>query len=125
MTYAGFKSMLYANLDREDVRVQRALDWIQRHYTLDHNPNMPGAQSEEGLYYYYYVFARALHAWGEDVVRDGNGVPHRWCAELCEKLLTLQRTDGSWINDADRWYEGNPHLVTAYAVLAIQTALSP
>jgi squalene-hopene/tetraprenyl-beta-curcumene cyclase len=125
MTYAGFKSMLYAKLDRKDVRVQRALDWIRRHYTLDHNPNMPGAQSYEGLYYYYYVFARALHAWGENVVQDADGAPHHWRAELCEKLLTLQRPDGSWVNDADRWYEGNPHLVTAYAVLAIQTALSP
>jgi squalene-hopene/tetraprenyl-beta-curcumene cyclase len=42
---------------------------------------------------------------------------------LCEKLLSLQRDDGSWVNEADRWYEGNPHLVTAYAILAMQTAL--
>jgi squalene-hopene/tetraprenyl-beta-curcumene cyclase len=36
--------------------------------------------------------------------------------------LSLQRENGSWLNEADRWYEGNPHLVTAYAVLALQTA---
>ena len=123
MTYAGFKSLLYARLDRKDVRVQRAMDWIRRNYTLDHNPNMPGAQSWQGLYYYFHVFARAMHAWGEEVVRDADGAPHKWRAELCEKLLSLQRPDGSWINEADRWYEGNPHLVTAYAVLALQTAL--
>lgn len=125
MTYAGFKSMLYAKIDRGDVRVQRAVDWIRRHYTLDHNPNMPLAQSKQGLYYYYHVFARAMHAWGEEIVRDADGVPHGWRAELCEKLLSLQRKDGSWVNEEDRWYEGSPHLVTAYAVLALQTALSP
>ena len=38
--------------------------------------------------------------------------------------MTLQRQDGSWVNLKDRWFEGNPHLVTAYAVLAMQTALS-
>lgn len=123
MTYAGFKSLLYAHLQRDDPRVQAAYDWIRRHYTLDHNPNMPGAQSKQGLYYYYYVFARALYAWGEDVIRDGVGRPHNWRADLCRKLRSLQRDDGSWVNSEDRWYEGNPHLVTAYAVLAIQTAL--
>lgn len=124
MTYAGFKSLLYAKVDRQDVRVQRAVDWIRRYYTLDHNPNMPEAQSKEGLYYYYHVFARAMQAWGEEVIRDADGAEHPWRAELCEKLLSLQRDDGSWVNEEDRWYEGNPHLVTAYCVLAIQTALA-
>jgi squalene-hopene/tetraprenyl-beta-curcumene cyclase len=123
MTYAGFKSMLYARVDRDDPRVKAAVDWIRRHYTLSHNPNMPDEQSLEGLYYYYHVFARALHAWGEDTIVDGNGVPHPWRAELCETLLARQRKDGTWVNAADRWYEGNPALVTAYAVLALQTAL--
>ena len=120
MTYAGFKSMLYAKVDRNDVRVQRALDWIRRHYTLDHNPNMPVAQSRQGLYYYYLVFARAMRAWGEPIIVDANGKPHRWRDELATKLSSLQSDDGSWVNPEDRWYEGNPYLVTAYAVLAMQ-----
>jgi len=124
MTYAGFKSLLYANVDREDDRVQRAVEWIRRHYTLDENPNMPGAQSRQGLFYYYHVFARAMFAWGEEIVPDEGGRPRSWRSELSRKLIGLQRSDGSWINEADRWYEGNPHLVTAYAVLALQTALA-
>lgn len=123
MTYAGFKSLLYAEVDHKDVRIQRAFDWIRRHYTLDTNPNMPQAQSKEGLFYYYHVFARALHAWGEEIIVDKDGGPHRWRRELCAKLCDLQRADGSWVNEEDRWYEGNPHLVTAYAVLALQTAM--
>ncbi len=126
MTYAGFKSMLYANLAADDPRVTAAIDWIQRHYTLDHNPNMPGEHAKQGLYYYYHLFARAMQAWGQEVIRDGTtNAPHYWRAELCEKLRTLQKNDGSWVNETDRWYEGNPHLVTAYAVLAIQTAITP
>lgn len=125
MTYAGFKSMLYADVDRDDKRVRRCLDWIRRHYTLEHNPNMPGEQSKQGLYYYYHVFARAMHIWGEPVVKGDDGVAHSWRKELCDKLISLQRDDGSWVNQADRWFEGNPHLVTAYAILALQTAMSP
>lgn len=124
MTYAGFKSLLYARIDRDDVRVQRAVDWIRRYYTLDHNPNMPHAQSLEGLYYYFHVFAKAMDAWGEEVFVDARGASHRWRMELCNALFARQRKDGSWINEADRWYEGNPHLVTSYALLALQTALS-
>jgi squalene-hopene/tetraprenyl-beta-curcumene cyclase len=125
MTYAGFKSLLHARVDRNDVRVQRAVDWIRRYYTLDSNPNMPGVQSQEGLYYYYYVFAKALQAWGEDEITDAAGRPHRWREELCLQFKKRQREDGSFVNAADRWMEGNPFLVTAYVILAVQTVAGP
>lgn len=123
MTYAGFKSMLYADVKRDDVRVQRALAWMRKHYTIDANPNMPDAQAREGLYYYYHVFAKAMRAWGESTFVDDRGISHDWRAELVDKLAALQAPDGSWVNEADRWFEGNPHLVTAYAVLALQACL--
>jgi len=122
MTYAGFKSMLYAGLSKDDRRVQAALDWIGRHWTLDHNPNMPEKQSEQGLFYYYHVFGRALQAWGEDVVQDHTQREHNWRRELVAKLAAIQREDGSWVNEADRWMEGIPALTTAYAMLALQAA---
>jgi squalene-hopene/tetraprenyl-beta-curcumene cyclase len=123
MTYAGFKSLLYAKVDRDDPRVRKAFEWIRDHYTLDSNPNMPGARSKEGLYYFYHIFARALDAYGLDIIKDGENVEHRWRDELCYKLIGLQQEDGSWVNEQDRWFEGNPHLVTAYSVLAMQTAV--
>ena len=123
MTYAGFKSMLFAEVDRDDVRVRRATEWIRKHYTLDSNPNMPWTISKQGLYYYYHTFARALDAWGEETIVDGDNVPRAWREDLCRKLISLQEPGGSWVNDEDRWYEGNAHLVTAYAILALQTAL--
>ncbi len=125
MTYAGFKSLLYAKLDRDDARVKQAVDWIRKNYTLDGNPGMPDSQAKQGLYYYYHAFARAMRAWGEDEFRDSKNAPRNWRVDLCEKLLSIQSDNGSWVNDADRWFEGSPHLVTAYAVLALQTALQP
>ncbi|QOJ14094.1 MAG: terpene cyclase/mutase family protein [Planctomycetia bacterium] len=123
MTYAGFKSMIYCGLTRDDPRVKAALAWIQRHWTLDHNPNMPERQSHEGLFYYYHTFARALAAGGEDVIEDHVGRRHDWRVELVAKLESLQRSDGSFVNERDRWMEGLPSLVTAYAMLALQAAV--
>ena len=121
MTYAGLKSMIYAGVNRDDVRVQRAFEWIRQHYTLDVNPNMPADQAQQGLYYYFHTFAKALEAYGDPVIEGPDGAKHVWRADLAKKLLELQKEDGSWVNEADRWWESNPHLVTAYSVLALQT----
>lgn len=122
MTYAGFKSLLYANVSRDDPRITACLRWIRRHYTLDRNPNMPGRQSKEGLYYYYYVFAKAMDAWGEPLIVDEKGTAHSWRRELCDKILSLQRGDGSWANESPRWLEGEANYTTGLTVLTLQTA---
>ena len=64
-----------------------------------------------------------MHVWGEESIQDAQGAPHRWRVELCEKLMSLQRPDGSWVNNEDRWYEGNPLLSTAYALLTLDAAM--
>ena len=38
MTYAGLKSMIYAGLSPDDVRVKGALGYISEHDTLEENP---------------------------------------------------------------------------------------
>ncbi len=115
MTYAGLKSFLYAGIDKEDLRVKAALDWISRHYDLTSNPGV----GQQGLFYYYHVFAKALDARGEQHVIDASGIHHDWRADLLEQLSDKQQDDGSWINPADRWYEGDPNLVTSYSLLAL------
>lgn len=60
MTYAGFKSYIFADLDRDDPRVQLAYDWIRQHYDLSENPGL----GTDGMYYYYVTFSRAMDAWG-------------------------------------------------------------
>lgn len=115
MTYAGFKSMIYAGVHRDDPRVKAAYDWIQKHYTLDENPGM----GPQGLFYYYHTFAKALAAIGDEKIVDAKGDPHNWRAELAAKYLAAQNADGSWVNKTPRWLEGDPNLVTAYALLSL------
>jgi len=124
MTYAGFKSYIYAQLDRDDPRVQHAYDWIRRNYRLQENPGM-GAQ---GLYYYYVTFSRAMEAWGlptiETLTPEGSIHETRfWANDLIAQLAKLQQEDGSFQNLHDRWMEGDDVLVTAYALLALQHAI--
>ena len=72
MTYAGFKSLLYAGLDVEDPQVQTALKWLRRHWTLDENPGL----GEQGYYYYLHVMSWALRAFGQDSITDDSGNVH-------------------------------------------------
>jgi len=116
MTYAGLLSFIYAGVDKNDKRVQAAVNWIKRHYTLDENPPI----GKQGLYYNYHTMAKALAAYGKPVITDAKGKKHKWYKELSQKLAKLQKPDGSWINEQSRWFEKNPILVTSYAVLALE-----
>jgi len=124
MTYAGFKSYIYAKLDRDDPRVQLAYDWIRENYTLEENPGI----GTDGLYYYYVTFSRALDAWGlptvQTVREDGSTEVREWANDLIDRLAELQNEDGSFRVVDDRWMEGEPVLITAYALLALQHAIN-
>ncbi|MFN3190195.1 MAG: prenyltransferase/squalene oxidase repeat-containing protein [Aureliella sp.] len=116
MTYAGLKSMIYAGLKPDDIRVQSAVDFLKANYSLDSNPGM----GQQGLFYYYHTMAKALDALGEAKFQDANGVSHDWKAELRTKLAEVQQEDGSWVNPTTRWMEGDPNLVSAYALLCLK-----
>lgn len=114
MTYVGFKSLIYADLEPNDPRVLAALGWIEQHYTLDENPGL----GDQGRYYYYLSLARALDAWGQAEVAGSD-----WRADLIDTLAELQSEDGSFTSVHDRWMEADPVLITAYSLIALQTAL--
>ena len=116
MTYAGLKSMIYAGLKEDDPRVKAASSWIKKNYTVTENPG----QGQAGLYYYYTTFAKAMDALGEDPFVDAKGGKHDWRKELAEHLLKIQTPSGNWVNTSDRWYEGDPNLATAYALMALK-----
>ncbi len=116
MTYAGVKSLLYARVKTDDIRVQRAVSWIKNHYTLEENPGF-GTVS---LYYYYMTTAKCLDVLGQDVLVDNKGVNHSWREDMLKKLVSLQKEDGYWVNDNGRYWENIKDLVTAYAVIAIK-----
>ena len=115
MTYAGLKSMIYAGLTPDDPRVKAAYAYITKHYTLDENPGL----GQVGLYYYYQTFAKAMALLGQPTFVDGSGESHDWRAELVAALAKRQEPNGGWVNPADRFMEGDPNLVTAYALLAL------
>lgn len=125
MTYAGFKTYIYAELPRNDQRVTAAYDWIRRNYSVTENPGM-GAS---GRYYYSVVFARALKAWGEPTIKllsEGNtptGQERNWRADLVEELSKLQNEDGSFKSVDKRWMEDNSELITAYALTALRQVI--
>lgn len=182
VTYAGFKSMVYANLDRDDKRIVAALDWISNNYKFDSNPGLPEAQKQQGLFYYYITMARALNAYGSSTIEVKGGkraiisahpeakaklvmqkleeltaaghevslttfdeesnaksanplkpdevrvqfeqmtVKRDWENDLVAAITAVQDADGSWTNQASRWMEDQPILVTAYSVIALQNA---
>jgi len=123
MTYAGFKSYIYANLSRDDTRVQLAYDWIRRNYTLAENPGL----GTNGYYYFLVTFARAMEAWGLPTIEtfDANGhdTTRDWADDLVDALAKMQNEDGSFRPVDDRWMENNPVLITAFALLALQDAV--
>ncbi len=118
MTYAGLLSFIYANVDRDDPRVQSAVDWITKHFTVEENYGM----EQQGLFYNYHTMAKALKAYGQPTIVDSKGVTHDWYRALAEKLISEQTPEGFWVNDNSRWMERDPVLVTSYALMALATA---
>ncbi len=116
MTYAGMLSLIYADLKSADPRVKSAVEWASQHYSLDENPG----QGTQGLYYYYHTMAKALTAANVQAleIKAGKSVP--WRLELANKILSLQRPDGSWVSENGRWMEKDPNLVTTYCLLTLE-----
>jgi squalene-hopene/tetraprenyl-beta-curcumene cyclase len=119
MTYAGIKSMIYCGVGKDDPRIKKAYEWIRNHYTVDENPGMPKLHAHRGLYYYYHTMAKCLDTLGIDTLVDAQGKSHDWRADITAALAQRQRPDGSWVNDKDQWMEGDPNLVTGYALMAL------
>lgn len=116
ISYAGLLSYIYANLDRHDPRVTAALDWLRDNYTLEENP----AMGQQGYFYYLHLMAKTLKTLDLDRLELKDGRTVDWRHALAMRLINLQQTDGSWVNANGRWWENDPILVTAYAVLSLE-----
>jgi len=119
MTYAGLKSMIFAGLTKDDPRVKAAIEWLAKNYSFDENPGM----GQAGLFYFYHTASKALVVLGEETFTDADGKKHVWRDELTTAIISRQKPDGSWTNPNERWLEGEPVLVTAYALLALANCL--
>ena len=111
MTYAAVLSMCHAKLDKSDPRVKQSLEYCEKYWSVDENPGM----GNQGLFYFYDILARALSAAGVEEVGG-----HAWKKELAAKLVSLQKPDGSWFNDNNRFWEADPVLCTSFAILCLQ-----
>jgi squalene-hopene/tetraprenyl-beta-curcumene cyclase len=119
MTYALLQSFVFANMKADDPRMKAAVEWVRKHWTFDENPEM----GQQGLYYSYLTASKALAAYSaltkESTILDAARRPHDWKAELAEAIIKRQKADGSWTNDADRWFEGYAPVPTSYALIAL------
>jgi hypothetical protein len=115
MSYAGFKSLVYAGLTEGDPRVKAVLDWVGKNYSVKENPGVGDA----GLFYYYNSFASALAASKLAEVTDAEGAKHDWRKDLAAELISRQNADGSWTNANQQWLENDPNLSTSFALLAL------
>ncbi len=125
MTYAILETYLYAGLTKEDWRVKSAVEWLRGNYTVDFHPGFPEdsgipdakKRRYQGLYFYYMMMARCMDAYVESPFKTRDGKLHDWPRELGEKLVSLQKENGSWVNENAKWWEDDSALVTAYVLM--------
>ena len=111
----------------DDPRVKAAKGWIAKNYTLEENYGLgirqkdPKVAAQQGLFYYYHVFAKCLAAVGKKTVTTPTG-ERAWANDLFAAFAKRQKPDGMFINENDRWWEKDPVLVTAYSINAMNYA---
>ena len=136
MTYTGLLCLLlcesfdkYDEIDRYDIRITRAFDWISQNYSLEGNHGMKGRQAKHDLYYTYYMMAKTLSLFGEDTISDSRGNEHKWYRELSAHLMQEQVVEdasneqlvvGYWKNSEGGWRERDTLVTTCYAILALE-----
>ena len=103
--------MCSAKLDKGDPRVRQSVEWMEKNWSVDENPGM----GNQGLYYFYDIMTRAL-----DAAKIGKVGEHDWKKEISAKIVSLQREDGSWANENNRFWESDPVLCTSFALLALE-----
>jgi squalene-hopene/tetraprenyl-beta-curcumene cyclase len=118
-SYTGIMSYMWSNVKKDDRRVQSVLKWVRNNYTVDENPGI----GQKTVYYYYMVFAKALHALGESTIVDAKGVSHNWREDLGRKLLSLQHAEGYWVNTDPAEMQNNKVLVTSFTMMALEAVL--
>jgi len=115
MTGAGIWGLRLSNVDKDNPRVDAALDWVIDNYMMDGNPGMSNPGTFQ--YYYYLSMSKALTMTEPDLIGG-----HNWYQDLSDNLTALQKPEGYWVNDRDAWcWENNKDLVTSYSILSLQT----
>jgi hypothetical protein len=125
--YEDLLPMVYLELTPEQQIVLRARKALVSRYTPERNPDLTARYGEQGFlegkqgkFYYWLNVARTMTTLGESEIVTPDGVRHDWASEIAAQILAAQRGDGAWVNPEARWWEGEPGITTAYAVLALK-----
>ena len=92
------------------------MDWLRKNYSLEENPGL----GQQGYFYYLHLMTKALNATRVDELDIAGAEKVDWRRDVAMRLINLQKADGSWQNDNGRWWEKDPNLVTAYAVMSLE-----
>ena len=132
MTYNLITSFVYLKLNQDDQRFKAAVNWALSNYQFDKNPGMGPEQAQQGLYYYYMMLAKTFNMLGKTELALPDGTVVDWRVDLLaaikKRTSTVKMPNGKdglyWVNQADRWAEGVPHLVTAYVLACLNDIAS-
>jgi len=114
---AGLLAYIYAGSKRDDPQVVAAEDWLKKHFVPGENP---GA-GPSGRYTYLLSVGKAFSIAGFEDIKMNNGRTIDWAREMALKLMDLQKSDGSWVNEGtSRWMENDPVTATCDALMALE-----
>jgi hypothetical protein len=120
MTADGMRALV--RLGGDPARITDAHNWLEHHFSAEHNPGafVAGADIRRASAYYYWTWtaAHALRAAGKPELATATGTV-AWAPALAQALLARQRPDGSWKNDATEMREDDPVVATSFALAAL------
>jgi hypothetical protein len=101
-----------------DDNLDRAVQWLARHFSVTHNPR-PALNGQKCLYYYLYGLERAGRLTARRFIGD-----HDWYREGAEFLVREQDSlshfwQGEW------YFESQPRISTAMALLFLSKGRRP
>jgi squalene-hopene/tetraprenyl-beta-curcumene cyclase len=120
MTGAGIWGLMLCGADQNDGRLKDALKWVKNNYYWDRNPGMSAPES--GKYYYYLCMSKAL---AMAVGVDGKIDDQYWYDDMARNLVSLQKSEGYWVNSNSWAWENIPDLATSYSLLSLETRIIP
>lgn len=121
MTYQAVKSLIYAGMKKDDPAMVAAFKWIKNNYSAKENP---GGKGSQGYFYYAISFAKAFTAAGIKELELADGRKVQWAKDLAAHLISLQKSDGSFVNEDKRWMEDDAVLATSYALDALNLCIA-
>lgn len=114
-TCDGILALLAAGVDRHDVRVVHAVQWLRAHDDFNYPQGVPTNRSEpwgDAIHFYHYAVRAEAYAalgWQGD-----------WRAKLAAVVANDQATDGSYRNNTSPLMkEDDPLLCTTLAAVAL------